>query len=93
MTGDSARLGALMEKYVHPLYALRERMRGYEVAVTKEAMEMLGHRAGPVRPPLCKCREQDVQDLRKLMQVYRDVIESREPGVKAERSTMGAGGV
>jgi 5-dehydro-4-deoxyglucarate dehydratase len=91
MTGDAPRLAALMEKYVHPLFALRERMRGYEVAVTKEAMEMLGHRAGPVRPPLCNCRQQDVEDLRVLMEVYRDVIDQREPGVKEERSTKGAG--
>jgi 5-dehydro-4-deoxyglucarate dehydratase len=91
MTGDAPRLAALMEKYVHPLYALRERVRGYEVAVMKEAMEMLGHKAGPVRPPLCKCRKQDVEDLRSLMEVYREAIDGREPGVKAERSTMGAG--
>jgi 5-dehydro-4-deoxyglucarate dehydratase len=91
MTGDTSRLAALMEKYVHPLFALRERMRGYEVAVTKAAMEMLGHRAGPVRPPLCNCRKQDMEDLRSLMEVYRDVIEQREPGVEAERSTRGAG--
>ena len=58
----------------------------------KEAMEILGHRAGPVRPPLCNCRKQDVEDIRSLMEVYREVIEQRESGVKAERSTMGAGG-
>ena len=45
--------------------ALRERVRGYEVAVMKAAMEILGHRAGPVRPPLCNCRKQDVEDIRK----------------------------
>jgi 5-dehydro-4-deoxyglucarate dehydratase len=91
MAGDAPRLAALMEKYVHPLFALRERMHGYEVAVTKAAMEILGHRAGPVRPPLCNCRPQDVEDIRKLMEVYREVIEQREPGVEAERSTLGAG--
>ena len=59
-----------MAKYVHPLYALRERMKGYEVSVMKEAMEMLGMPAGPVRPPLTKCRAQDVdgsaQDRRRV---------------------------
>jgi 5-dehydro-4-deoxyglucarate dehydratase len=91
ITGDSTRLATLMEKYVHPLYALRERVRGYEVAVMKQAMEILGHRAGPVRPPLCNCRAQDVEDLQRLMEVYREVIDQRESGVQAERSTMGAG--
>ena len=35
-----------MRRYVHPLYALRERARGYEVAMIKEAMEMLGRKSG-----------------------------------------------
>ncbi len=32
---DFARLDHLMRRYVHPLYAIRDRMRGYEVAVMK----------------------------------------------------------
>ncbi|MEO7144986.1 MAG: 5-dehydro-4-deoxyglucarate dehydratase, partial [Bryobacteraceae bacterium] len=62
-----------MERYVHPLYALRERMRGYEVTVMKAAMEMLGMPAGPVRPPLTSCRPQDAADLRELLKVYAEV--------------------
>ena len=76
MARDFPRLNALMAKYVHPLYALRERMKGYEVSVMKEAMEMLGIAAGPVRPPLTKCRPQDVEDLRKLVEVYRASLEA-----------------
>jgi 5-dehydro-4-deoxyglucarate dehydratase len=71
MKRDFAALDVLMKKYVHPLYALRERMRGYEVAVMKEAMEILGMPAGPVRPPLSNVRPQDVADIRKLMEVYK----------------------
>jgi len=73
---DFPRINELMAKYVHPLYALRERMKGYEVAVMKEAMEMLGYPAGPVRPPLTKCRAQDREDLRELMVVYRESLEA-----------------
>jgi 5-dehydro-4-deoxyglucarate dehydratase len=62
-----------MHRYVNPLYALRERSKGYEVAVMKQAMEILGMSAGPVRPPLTNCRAKDVEDLRKLMDVYRDM--------------------
>jgi 5-dehydro-4-deoxyglucarate dehydratase len=76
MARDFPKLNALMAKYVHPLYALRERMKGYEVAVMKEAMEMLGMPAGSVRPPLTKCRPQDAEDLRKLMVVYRENLEA-----------------
>ena len=88
---DFTRLDQLMRRYVHPLYALRDRMRGYEVSVMKTAMEILGMPAGPVRPPLINCRPQDVEDVRKLMDVYRDVIEERESGERAERSPAGAG--
>jgi 5-dehydro-4-deoxyglucarate dehydratase len=70
MARDFTRLNELMATYVHPLYALRERVRGYEVAAMKAAMEILGMPSGPVRPPLVNCRAQDVDDLRVLMQRY-----------------------
>lgn len=73
MKPDFTRLNRLMERYVHPLYAIRERARGYEVAVMKAAMEILGMAAGPVRPPLMNCREADLKDLRKLMELYQEV--------------------
>jgi 5-dehydro-4-deoxyglucarate dehydratase len=87
---DFVTLDRLLHRYVHPLYSIRDRMRGYEVAVMKQAMEILGLPAGPVRPPLTGCRPQDVEDVRKLMVVYRDVIGERESG-EAERSSAGAG--
>jgi len=89
---DFAHLDQLMRRYVHPLYTIRDRMRGYEVAVMKQAMEILGMPAGPVRPPLTNCRAQDVGDIRKLLEVYREVLEERESGESAERSPAGAGG-
>ncbi len=74
MKRDFVTLNALMDKYVHPLYAIRDRLRGYEVSVMKEAMEMLGKPAGPVRPPLINTRPQDIEDVRALMKVYADVL-------------------
>ena len=76
MARDFARLDVLMEKYVHPLYAFRERVKGYEVSAMKAAMEILGMTAGPVRPPLCNCTEKDIADLRQLMAVYGEVEQS-----------------
>ena len=70
---DFTELDQLMKRYVHPLYAIRERVRGYEVAAMKAAMEILGISAGGVRPPLSNCRPQDIEDLRKLMDVYQEV--------------------
>jgi 5-dehydro-4-deoxyglucarate dehydratase len=78
MARDFDGLNRLMNRYVHPLYALRERARGYEVAVTKAAMEILGMPAGPVRPPLMNCRPEDMEDLARLMETYHEVRESTE---------------
>jgi 5-dehydro-4-deoxyglucarate dehydratase len=74
MARDFARLDTLMAKYVHPLYAFRERVKGYEVSAMKAAMEILGMPAGPVRPPLQNLGERDLADLRVLLEVYRDSI-------------------
>lgn len=70
---DFAQLNRLMERYVQPLYAIRERAKGYEVAVMKEAMEVLGMPAGPVRPPLMNCRARDKEDIRNLMELYAEM--------------------
>jgi 5-dehydro-4-deoxyglucarate dehydratase len=83
---DWPRLNELMERYVHPLYALRERARGYEVAMMKDAMELLGMRAGPVRPPLMQTRPQDLADLRKVIERYRDFL-SNEPNMVVSGQT------
>ncbi len=70
---DFLKLNELMKRYVNPLYAFRERLRGYEVAAMKEAMQMLGLPAGGVRPPLVNCREQDKPELRALMEIYKEM--------------------
>ena len=88
---DFARLDLLMQRFVHPLYAIRERSRGYEVAVMKAAMEILGLSAGPVRPPLTDCTERDLVDIRRLLETYREWI-ARESAEVAARSSTGAGG-
>jgi 5-dehydro-4-deoxyglucarate dehydratase len=76
---DFESLNRLMEKYVHPLYAFRERVKGYEVSAMKAAMEILGMPAGPVRPPLTNCSDRDIADLRVLMEAYADMIETGKP--------------
>ncbi len=73
LKGDRERLNELMKRYVNPLYSLRERSKGYEVSMIKEAMEMLGMTAGPVRPPLMNSRPKDLEDLRKVIEVYREL--------------------
>jgi 5-dehydro-4-deoxyglucarate dehydratase len=52
---------------VRPIYALRQRRRGYEVAVMKTAMELLGHPAGVARPPLGNLSEAERAELAKIL--------------------------
>lgn len=74
LKGDFEKLNVLMHKYVHPLYHLRDRSRGYEVAVMKKAMELLGFKAGPVRPPLKECTEEEVERLKQILAAYKDYL-------------------
>jgi 5-dehydro-4-deoxyglucarate dehydratase len=71
---DFNKLDELMAKYVHPLYAFRERLKGYEVSAMKTAMEMIGKPAGPVRPPLQNTRDQDIEALREVMDAYAGML-------------------
>jgi 5-dehydro-4-deoxyglucarate dehydratase len=66
-SGDMQALAELHKRVVRPFYALRERGKGFEVSVMKEAMAMLGHPAGPVRPPLGKLSDKDRADLRAVI--------------------------
>jgi 5-dehydro-4-deoxyglucarate dehydratase len=67
-TGDFAGLAAYHTRVVRPFYELRQRGRGFEVSVMKAAMELLGHPAGPPRPPLGRLSERDLQDLKALLE-------------------------
>jgi 5-dehydro-4-deoxyglucarate dehydratase len=69
-----AELDRLMKKYVHPLYRLRDKKKGYEVAVMKRAMELLGKPAGPVRPPLTPITPAEETELRGVLEIYQDML-------------------
>lgn len=65
--GDLTGLADLHRRAVRPFYALRERGKGFEVSVMKAAMEILGHPAGPARPPLGTLTATDLADLRAIL--------------------------
>lgn len=69
---DYAALNRLMDRYIHPLFALRDRKRGYEVAVMKQAMELQRRKAGPVRPPLEGLQPDEVERLRAVVETLAD---------------------
>ena len=66
-SGDYAGLREQHDAFIGPLYELRQRKRGYEVSMMKAAMELLGHRAGPARPPLANPSEAERAELEALL--------------------------
>ena len=71
---DLGQLRPLMSDYVVPHYALRCRRRGYEVSVVKAKMGILGMAGGPVRPPLVNVRDEEVDELREMLEAWRPVL-------------------
>ncbi|MEU1982344.1 5-dehydro-4-deoxyglucarate dehydratase [Nocardia sp. NPDC019395] len=49
---DRATVRRLLDEVVLPYTAIRDRKAGYAVSVVKAGMTLVGHSAGPVRPPL-----------------------------------------
>jgi 5-dehydro-4-deoxyglucarate dehydratase len=79
VSGDFSGLRAYHERVVRPFYELRQRGRGFEVSVMKAAMELLGHPAGPPRPPLGTLSPGDRADL-------QEILERLEVPTAAERT-------
>jgi 5-dehydro-4-deoxyglucarate dehydratase len=70
LSGDFTRVAELTLGFVLHFYKIRDRSRGFEVAVTKRAMELLGKKAGPVRPPLAGIGPQEERDLRRVLDLF-----------------------
>ena len=65
--GNSDALTELLNECVIPLYALRARRKGYEVAAMKAMMDMVGLNGGPVRPPLVNVSAEEEDELRTIL--------------------------
>lgn len=65
--GDAAGLASYHARVVRPIYEMRQRRGGYEVAVMKAAMDLLGHPAGPARSPLTNLSPTEVEELRGIL--------------------------
>ena len=72
--GDEATLAELMKKYVVPLFAFRTKRKGFEVSVMKAMMQIQGHAAGPVRPPLANLNAGELDELRAMMDTWTDYL-------------------
>lgn len=70
--GDRATVQRLLDDVVLPYTTIRDRRPGYAVSIVKAGMDLSGHPAGPVRPPLTDLDERE----RALL---TDVIEASRP--------------
>lgn len=67
-SGDRATTARLLRDFFIPYSAIRNRAGGYAVSIIKAGAQVVGHPAGPVRPPLSNCTEKDIADLRVLVE-------------------------
>ncbi|WP_119157630.1 5-dehydro-4-deoxyglucarate dehydratase [Caldimonas tepidiphila] len=65
--GDTASTNRLIDEFFLPLLAIRNRGEGYAVSIVKAGVEIIGHGAGPVRPPLSNLKPAEVEELAALM--------------------------
>jgi 5-dehydro-4-deoxyglucarate dehydratase len=66
--GDAATVDALMRDFFVPYVRLRARQPGYAVSIVKAGAAVIGRSAGKVRPPLSDCTEDEIRDLKALIE-------------------------
>ena len=64
---DGATVDALMRDFFVPYLRIRNRQPGYAVSIVKAGATIVGHSAGPVRPPLSDLKPNEVEQLRALI--------------------------
>ena len=65
--GDAATCDRLIRDFFLPYIALRNRGEGYAVSIVKAGATIVGHPAGPVRPPLSDLQPDEFEQLRALI--------------------------
>jgi 5-dehydro-4-deoxyglucarate dehydratase len=66
-SGDTATCDQLIRDFFLPYIALRNQGEGYAVSIVKAGATLVGHGAGPVRPPLSDLLPAEVEQLRGLI--------------------------
>jgi len=65
--GDTATTNRLLDSFFLPYIELRNRGQGYAVSIVKAGATLVGHGAGPVRPPLSDLKPAEVDQLHALI--------------------------
>jgi len=64
---DTVTTGRLLNEFFLPYLEIRNRGEGYAVSIVKAGATIVGHGAGPVRPPLSDLKAAEVEQLRELI--------------------------
>ena len=65
---DMATQHRLLREFFMPYLDIRNRTQGYAVSIVKAGARLVGHSAGPVRPPLSELKPAEMQELAALIQ-------------------------
>ena len=65
--GDRATTERLIREFFLPYIALRNQGQGYAVSIVKAGATLVGHTAGPVRPPLSGLKPAEIDQLGQLI--------------------------
>jgi 5-dehydro-4-deoxyglucarate dehydratase len=66
-TDDLATQHHLLREFFMPYLAIRNRTQGYAVSIVKAGVKLVGHSAGPVRPPLSDLKPAEMEELGALI--------------------------
>lgn len=64
---DREAVAAGLRDFILPLIAIRNRKKGYAVAMIKAGMKVIGRDSGPVRPPLTELPQSELDELKTLV--------------------------
>jgi 5-dehydro-4-deoxyglucarate dehydratase len=66
-TDDMATQHRLLREFFMPYLEIRNRGAGYAVSIVKAGAKLVGHDAGPVRPPLTDLKPEERSELQALI--------------------------
>ena len=65
--GDQATVNRLINDFFLPYLEIRNKGEGYAVSIVKAGATIVGHSAGPVRPPISDLKPNEVEELQALI--------------------------
>lgn len=73
-SGDTATTNRLLDDFFLPYLEIRNRKAGYAVSIVKAGARLVGHGAGPVRPPLTDLTPAEDEMLLALIQKQKNAV-------------------